>query len=107
VAVTADDRFVELVRRQAATDREGAARAARAFLATLAERIARDEARQLAARLPPEVGPRLFREAPAAEAFDIDEFLRRVAGREGVELETAERHSFAVISVLREVAERG
>ena len=35
-----------------------------------------------------------------AERFDVDEFLRRVAGREGVEIATARRHAEAVLAAL-------
>jgi uncharacterized protein (DUF2267 family) len=59
-------------------------------MATLAERISREEARELAALLPPEVGPWLWREGSPAEGFDIDEFLQRVAEREGVDAKTAQ-----------------
>jgi len=77
-------------------------RAAQAVLGTLAERITRETALALVERLPAEVGPWLHTEARRAEPFDVDEFVRRIAEREGVDAETAERHARVVLSVLRQ-----
>jgi len=41
-----------------------------------------------------------------AERFDIDEFLRRVADRQGVEVPTAERDARAVFAVLGHAVSR-
>ncbi len=79
--------------------------ATRATLETLAERIAAGDARDLAERLPPEPGPFIATTSPA-EAFDADEFVRRVAEREDVDAETAEWHVQAVFeAVARAVGE--
>jgi uncharacterized protein (DUF2267 family) len=49
------------------------------------------EARDLVEQLPPELGPWLLTDADgAAEGFDVDEFLRRVASRAGVDMAAAE-----------------
>jgi uncharacterized protein (DUF2267 family) len=93
------DRFMEIVEQMAHLDRDGAERATRATLMTLGERIAEGEARDLAAELPPELGP-LLSAGPKAEPFDVIEFIRRVAERENVDLETAERHASAVFVAL-------
>ena len=99
------DRFIELVAEWADIGFDSAERAARATLETLGERIDRGEAQQIAERLPPEVAPWVATAGPAA-GFDVDEFLRRVAEREGVGVPEAERHARAVFEVLRHVLER-
>jgi uncharacterized protein (DUF2267 family) len=100
VAVDPEGLFAT-VERQAGLDREGAERAVQATLETLSERLSRGESRKLADRLPLELSPWILTGEPP-ELLDVDEFLRRVAEREGVDLETAERHARSVFSVLRE-----
>jgi uncharacterized protein (DUF2267 family) len=99
------DTFIDLVAREAALDREQAERAARAALETLGERIDREEARQLAAQLPPEVAPWIATSTPAAR-FDPDEFLRRVAERAGVDLAESRRATAAVLDALARAVSR-
>jgi uncharacterized protein (DUF2267 family) len=72
----------------------------RATLQTLAERISRGEARQLAEELPPELAPWLHKPDPYAESFDADEFLRRVAAREEADPSAAERDVRVVFAAL-------
>jgi uncharacterized protein (DUF2267 family) len=98
------DRFIELVAQYADVGFDDAERATRATLETLGERIDRGEAQQIADRLPPEIAPWIATSGPA-ERFDVDEFLRRVADREGVDIGEAERHVHAVFDVLRYVLE--
>jgi uncharacterized protein (DUF2267 family) len=98
------DRFIELVAEYARIGYDAAQRATRATLETLGERIDRGEAQQIADRLPPEIAPWIATSGPA-ERFDVDEFLRRVAEREGVDIDEAERHVHAVFDVLRFVIE--
>jgi uncharacterized protein (DUF2267 family) len=93
------DRFIATVERAGAGDRESAEWATRATLATLAERLGADEARHLVAELPAQLGGWAFA-AGGAKAYDVEEFLRRVADREGVDPATAERHSGAVLTAL-------
>jgi uncharacterized protein (DUF2267 family) len=93
---------LEIVEQGARTDREGAQRALRAVLETLAERIAAGEARDLAAQLPPELAP-LVATTTGPEGFDVDEFLRRVAGRAETDLDGAERDTRAVFAALGRV----
>jgi uncharacterized protein (DUF2267 family) len=69
-------------------------------LRTLAERITAGEARDIAAFLPPELGRYLEMAPEPAEPFDRATFVRRVADREGVDQETAERHALAVFRAL-------
>jgi uncharacterized protein (DUF2267 family) len=93
------ERFLTIVEQAAGIDRERAELAARATLQTLAERIAAGEARDLAEQLPPELAPWVGTTS-AAERFDVGEFLRRVAEREGVDVAIAERHAGAVLGAL-------
>src|SRR6185503_5789022 len=53
----------------------------------------------IAAQLPEDLAAWLATDG-AAEPFDVDEFLRRVALREGTNVETAERHARAVFVAL-------
>ena len=78
---------------------EAAERAAQATLQTLAERLPRGEAGHILRELPAEFVPWLHTETDA-EAFDIDEFLDRVAQREDVDVETALLHARAVFFAL-------
>jgi len=93
------DRFISAVERGADVGREGGRRAAQATLATLAERLSKGQARDLAEQLPPELAPWIATDHDA-ERFDVEEFLRRVAEREGVDPETARRHAMAVFAAL-------
>jgi uncharacterized protein (DUF2267 family) len=97
------DQFVAVVQGAAGIDRERAERTIQVTLQTLAERIDVGESRHLASQLPPEVAPFIGR-LGGPQAFDVDEFLRRVAEREGVDLPTAERHARAVFAALGQAA---
>jgi uncharacterized protein (DUF2267 family) len=79
--------------------RDTAERAAQATLQTLAERLPRGEARRILQELPAELKPFIYTETDA-EALDIDEFLSRVADREGTDVEAALRHARAVFAAL-------
>jgi uncharacterized protein (DUF2267 family) len=94
------DQFLTVVQQQAGISRERAEAATRAALETLAERLSAGEARDVAAQLPPELAPYLPPRGDA-EGFDVEEFLRRVAVREGVDVPTAEEHARAVFAALR------
>jgi uncharacterized protein (DUF2267 family) len=94
------EQFVTTVAHTARIGFERAQRAVEATLQTLAERIDAGEARDLAEELPDEVAPWLATTTPA-ERLDIDEFLRRVAERADVDIETAERHAAAVFIALQ------
>jgi uncharacterized protein (DUF2267 family) len=93
------ERFLDLVQQRAHRSREDAELAARATLRTLAERISPGQARDLAEQLPPELAPWIATTGDA-EAFDVDEFLRRVAEREGSDVARAERDARAVFAAL-------
>jgi uncharacterized protein (DUF2267 family) len=98
--------FIASVRRRAHLQHDEAERAVAATLQTLAERLSKGaldqgENRDLVEQLPIELSPWLLTDQPQ-EVFDIDEFLRRVAEREGVDVFSAERDARIVFSVLRE-----
>jgi uncharacterized protein (DUF2267 family) len=93
------DEFLTIVEQAARAGGDAAERATRATLQTLAERLDRGEARDLAGQLPAELAPWIAT-MTTAEGFDIDEFLRRVAEREEVDVATAERHARAVFAAL-------
>jgi uncharacterized protein (DUF2267 family) len=94
------EQFLTTVQHGAAISRAEAERATQATLQTLAERLARGEARDLAAQLDPGIGPWLFTDTDA-EGFDLDEFLHRVAERSGVPPEGALKDARAVLLALR------
>jgi uncharacterized protein (DUF2267 family) len=91
--------FIQITQREAALDADRAERAAQATLTTLAERLSRGQARDLLQQLPAEMKPWIYTQRDA-EGFNVDEFLRRVAEREGVDAETAEVHARAVFFAL-------
>ena len=84
-----------------------ARRAITATLSTLSERISDGEANDLAAQLPQELKEPIQRSGEEAEAFSLEEFLRRVGEREGANADTAREHASAVITVLREAVTEG
>jgi uncharacterized protein (DUF2267 family) len=96
---------IRLVELQEGLSREQAERAISATLATLAERITGGEARDLAEQLPDPLG-RALSDGEPAEPFDADEFVRRVAQREGVSEDEAFRHARAVFAALGRVIDR-
>jgi uncharacterized protein (DUF2267 family) len=95
-----EDEFITAVAQAARSGWDQAQHATRATLETLADRIDAGEARHLAAALPDTIAPYVATATPA-QRFGVDEFLRRVAEREGVDLETARRHAQAVFTVLQ------
>jgi uncharacterized protein (DUF2267 family) len=92
--------FLDTVAEAARVGHDEAERATRATLRTIGERITRGEADDLAAQLPPEAAPYLESTERGAERFDLDEFLRRVAERAGVDPESAEPLASAVFLAL-------
>jgi uncharacterized protein (DUF2267 family) len=101
----AEDELVLRMVVRAGLDRDQARRAVEAVLETLAERISEGEVEDLAAELPANLRPALgrgLRASRAARPMSADEFLDRVAAREGVAREEAEEHARAVFATLRE-----
>jgi uncharacterized protein (DUF2267 family) len=98
--------FVKRVARRAALAPAEAHRASEAVLETLAERIAGGEADDLAEQLPEELRHALergkSRTGGKAQRMSLDEFVARIAEREGASYEQALDHARAVLATLRE-----
>jgi uncharacterized protein (DUF2267 family) len=90
--------FISTIRHEADIADAEAERAACATLQTLAERLTTGEAEDIAERLPQEL--RRCLEPGAPEPFHLDEFLRRVSDRVGVDRPAAERDARAVFAAL-------
>jgi uncharacterized protein (DUF2267 family) len=101
------EQFVDLLAERADVTREQAEILTQATLATLAERISGGEARDLAAQLPPRLQTPLLPTAEEAEAFDLEEFVRRTAERAGTDFDTADTAVAAVFTTLREAVTEG
>jgi uncharacterized protein (DUF2267 family) len=100
------EEFLRTVEQGADVGRGEAEQATRAVLETLAERLSKGQARHLAEQLPPRVAAWLATDS-GAQAYEVEEFLRRVAERRQVDLETAERYVRAVFMALgRTVADQ-
>jgi len=100
------ERFVTTVQQRASISREEAERASQATLQTLAERLSKGQARDLAEQLPEPLAGWLFTDTDAA-AFGVEEFLRKVAARLGVDVETAERYARGVFTALGRTVDSG
>jgi uncharacterized protein (DUF2267 family) len=92
--------WLDIVEEVAGISREEAERATRATLCTLAERITRGEAEDIAAFLPKELRGLLTWAREPAEAFNLGEFLRRIAERAGVDERRAYEYARAVFAAL-------
>ena len=84
-----------------------AERVEHATLRTLADRISGGEAQDLAAQLPKPLQDDLRQTREEAEAFDVDEFVRRVAQRGHVDPEEARTGAAAVLVTVREAVTEG
>jgi len=88
--------------------KEQAEKAIRAALETLSERIIGNEASELAAQLPEEIGQCLRgREGQMGERFSLNEFYQRVSQREGVDAPTAAIHARAVFATINSAVTSG
>jgi uncharacterized protein (DUF2267 family) len=96
--------FIGTIGRRTSLAGPEAERAARATLATLAERISPGEARELAERLPVELRPDLERDVRRLP-LSAEDFVWRVHEREEVPAPEAERHVRAVFAALRETVD--
>lgn len=95
--------FITHVQYRAGVDsRDHAEAAITATLETLGRRLSAGEASNLAAQLPGEFKQTLARVGGDAEGFDVDEFVQRVADREGLgySVERAAEHARAVLSTV-------
>ena len=103
------DEFIKHVQSVAQLDsKEEAERATQATLETIRERIVGDEAKDLAAQLPRELGEYLYgREGENGQHFDMEEFIRRVSQKEGVDPIAAVMHVRAVFAVIQDAVSPG
>jgi uncharacterized protein (DUF2267 family) len=81
---------------------DAARQATQAVLPTLAERLGKDEAVNLAPELGDELGALLFTAGPP-QRLSVREFVERVAERERLDLATARRHTVAVFAAIGRV----
>jgi uncharacterized protein (DUF2267 family) len=102
-----DQEFLTSVAQRANVEPDTARVLASATLTTLAERISGGEARDLAAQLPRTAQDPLRSGAEDAEAFDADEFVRRVGDRTHFEPGPAEDAARAVLVTVREAVSPG
>jgi uncharacterized protein (DUF2267 family) len=91
--------FIATVRNTAHIPDEEAERVACATLQTLGERISTGETEDLAERLPDELRSCLLT-ADARDRFHVDEFIRRISRRAGLDPSSAERDARAVFGAL-------
>jgi uncharacterized protein (DUF2267 family) len=103
------DEFIKHVQSFAQLNsREEAERATSATLETLKERLVGDEAKDLAAQLPQQLGQYLRgREGQNGQHFTLEEFIQRVSEKEGVDPTAAVTHIRAVFSVLQQAVTPG
>lgn len=103
------DEFIKHVQSVAQLNsREEAERATHATLETIRERIVGDEAKDLAAQLPKELGEYLRgREGENGQHFGMEEFIERVSQKEGVEPTAAVMHVRSVFAVLQDAVSPG
>jgi uncharacterized protein (DUF2267 family) len=101
------DKFLDTVAQRAEVSTERATALTRATLETLAERITSGEARDLAAQLPKQLQQPLAPRAEHPQRFGLDEFVRRVSQRAGVDDVQAQQGVRAVFTTLREAVTRG
>jgi uncharacterized protein (DUF2267 family) len=106
VEVVSAEAFLQRVSERTGLDADAARAATDAVLETLAERIAGGEVEDLRARLPVALHEPLERGSARtggkATKMGVDEFVRRVAERERVDIEQAQDHARAVLGTLRE-----
>lgn len=106
-AATAEERpLVDATTADTDLDDPAAERAARAVLDTLGERLTLGEARRVAAHLSAESAWLIDSEDVEADEFGPEEFLDRVADREGLAEDVAREHTEAVFAALAAVLPR-
>jgi uncharacterized protein (DUF2267 family) len=100
------EQLIASMSRRAHLSAEEAEASMGAVLGTLAERLSRGERHHFGQQLPIELSVWLFDNGENAEPFDVDEFVRRIAEREGTDVRAAEEHARAVFSTLRDAVGR-
>jgi len=99
-----DQEFIDVVARRAGVSHDQAATLTPAALATLAQRISGGEDDDIANQLPGALGQHLRRPPGRADAepLGLDEFVRRVSERSGVDQTLAMAGVRAVLTTIRE-----
>lgn len=100
-----EDILDDVARRAGIDSREGTERVVIATLTTLGEHVSAADAQQIARRLPPEISDAATSRSSAdPESPSAAEFVRRVASREGGDVDetTAARHVRATMATLAE-----
>ncbi|HEY2671010.1 MAG TPA: DUF2267 domain-containing protein [Rugosimonospora sp.] len=95
------DEFVDAVAIRAGMSPAEAEVLTHAALQTLADRLTAGEARDLGAQLPRGLQESLQPRYEKAEAFGLEEFVRRVGNRAGVDMSMAWHGMRAVLATLR------
>lgn len=101
------DTFIDTVAQRVGVSSDEAVVHTRATLETLADRLTGGEALDLAAQLPKPLQDQLRPRTETAERFGLDEFLRRVCERAGVDESQARNAARAVFTTLREAVTGG
>jgi uncharacterized protein (DUF2267 family) len=101
------DTFIKTEAEKAGISREQAESIARATLQTLADRITGGEFDDLTAQLPKPLKDDLQARREQAEAFGVDEFVRRVSERAHVDENTARTGAMATLTTVREAVTPG
>ena len=99
--------FLESVTVRGRLSPQQAERLTEATLTVLADRISAGEAEDLAAQLPKGVRDWLVSKEEPAQKFGLEEFIRRVSERATVDLDTATRGTWAVLSTIRRAVTTG
>ena len=101
--------FMKDVRERTGLDKQQAERAVRATLNTLAQRLAGGEPHDLASQLPEELKEtvELTADAGAGVRWHADDFVAKVAEREGCPPARAREHVKAIFAALRDAITPG
>jgi uncharacterized protein (DUF2267 family) len=99
--------FIETEAQRAGVPEDQAENLARATLETLADRISGGEFDDLTAQLPKPLKDEVHPRREEAEAFDVDEFIRRVSRRAHVDEDTARAGAVATLVTVREAVTPG
>jgi uncharacterized protein (DUF2267 family) len=99
--------FTRTAAQRAGMPEDTVERVERATLRTLADRISGGEAQDLASQLPARLQDSLRPPREDAEAFGVDEFVRRVAERGDVSPDEARSGAVAVLTTVREAVSPG
>ncbi|MFD8259800.1 DUF2267 domain-containing protein [Streptomyces griseoluteus] len=99
--------FLDTITRRAPVPPEKVEPLTRATLETLAERLTRGEAHDLASELPKPLKEQLVSPTPDAQRFGLDEFINRVSSRAGVSPRVAREGIRAELNTLRDAVSEG